>query len=62
VPPADGEMRTFYVVYTAYLALSPTDPALAIKGAQRTTGVHDRTLPRKRLLPIVELGAGADER
>ena len=28
--PADDEMRTFYVVYTAYLALSLTDPALAI--------------------------------
>jgi BetI-type transcriptional repressor, C-terminal len=28
--PADDERRTFYVVYTAYLALSLTDPALAI--------------------------------
>ena len=28
--PADEDMRTFYVVYTAYLALSLTDPALAI--------------------------------
>jgi AcrR family transcriptional regulator len=28
--PADDEMRTFYAVYTAYLALSLTDPALAI--------------------------------
>ena len=28
--PADHERRTFYVVYTAYLALSLTDPALAI--------------------------------
>jgi AcrR family transcriptional regulator len=28
--PADDEMRTLYVVYTAYLALSLTDPALAI--------------------------------
>jgi AcrR family transcriptional regulator len=28
--PADDEMRTFYVVYTAYMALSLTDPALAI--------------------------------
>jgi len=28
--PADDEMRTFYVIYTAYLALSLTDPALAI--------------------------------
>src|SRR5262249_42287535 len=28
--PADEEMRTFYVVYTAYLALSLTDPALAV--------------------------------
>ena len=29
--PADDETRTFYVVYTAYLALSLTDPALAIE-------------------------------
>jgi AcrR family transcriptional regulator len=28
--PADHDRRTFYVVYTAYLALSLTDPALAI--------------------------------
>ena len=28
--PADDERRTFTVVYTAYLALSLTDPALAI--------------------------------
>ena len=28
--PADEDRRTFYVVYTAYLALSLTDPALAI--------------------------------
>jgi AcrR family transcriptional regulator len=28
--PADDERRTFLVVYTAYLALSLTDPALAI--------------------------------
>ncbi len=28
--PADDERRAFYVVYTAYLALSLTDPALAI--------------------------------
>jgi AcrR family transcriptional regulator len=28
--PDDDERRTFYVVYTAYLALSLTDPALAI--------------------------------
>jgi len=28
--PADGERRVFNVVYTAYLALSLTDPALAI--------------------------------
>ncbi len=28
--PADGESRTFHVIYTAYLALSLTDPALAI--------------------------------
>jgi AcrR family transcriptional regulator len=29
--PADEERRTFTIVYTAYLALSLTDPALAIK-------------------------------
>jgi len=28
--PADDDRRTFYIVYTAYLALSLTDPALAI--------------------------------
>jgi len=28
--PADEDSRTFYVVYTAYLALSLTDPALSI--------------------------------
>jgi AcrR family transcriptional regulator len=28
--PADDEMRTFYVIYTAYLALSLTDPGLPI--------------------------------
>ena len=28
--PADDEMRTFYAIYTAYLALSLTDPALPI--------------------------------
>jgi AcrR family transcriptional regulator len=28
--PADDERRTFHVIYTAYLALSLTDPALAI--------------------------------
>ena len=28
--PADDDRRTFYVVYTAYLALSLTDPALSI--------------------------------
>ena len=28
--PADDDRRTFHVIYTAYLALSLTDPALAI--------------------------------
>jgi BetI-type transcriptional repressor, C-terminal len=28
--PADDERRTFHVIYTSYLALSLTDPALAI--------------------------------
>jgi len=41
--PADDDRRTFYVVYTAYLALSLTDPALAIaplvKNSDMVTGV-----------------------
>jgi AcrR family transcriptional regulator len=41
--PADDDRRTFYVVYTAYLALSLTDPALAIaplvKNSEAVTGV-----------------------
>jgi len=41
--PADDDRRTFYVVYTAYLALSLTDPALAIaplvKNSDTETGV-----------------------
>jgi AcrR family transcriptional regulator len=41
--PADEERRTFSVVYTAYLALSLTDPALAIaplaKNSDAVTGV-----------------------
>ena len=41
--PADDDRRTFYVVYTAYLALSLTDPALAIaplvKNSDTVTGV-----------------------
>jgi AcrR family transcriptional regulator len=36
--PADDEMRTFYVVYTAYLALSLTDPALAIAPLVKNSG------------------------
>lgn len=36
--PADEEMRTFYVVYTAYLALSLTDPALAIAPLVKNSG------------------------
>jgi AcrR family transcriptional regulator len=40
--PADGERRTFTVVYTAYLALSLTDPALAISPLVRnSTAVID---------------------
>ena len=35
--PADGERRTFTVVYTAYLALSLTDPALAISPLVRNS-------------------------
>ena len=35
--PADDEMRTFYVVYPAYLALSLTDPALAINPLVRNS-------------------------
>jgi hypothetical protein len=41
--PADDDRRTFYVVYTAYLALSLTDPALAIaplvKNSEAVPGV-----------------------
>ena len=36
--PADDEMRTLYVVYTAYLALSLTDPALAIAPLVKNSG------------------------
>ena len=36
--PADDERRTFYVVYTAYLALSLTDPALAIAPLVKNSG------------------------
>jgi AcrR family transcriptional regulator len=36
--PADDERRTFAVVYTAYLALSLTDPALAIAPLVRNSG------------------------
>ena len=35
--PADDERRTFSVVYTAYLALSLTDPALAISPLVRNS-------------------------
>ena len=35
--PADDERRTFTLVYTAYLALSLTDPALAIKPLVRNS-------------------------
>jgi AcrR family transcriptional regulator len=37
--PADDERRTFTVVYTAYLALSLTDPALAISPLVRNSSV-----------------------
>jgi AcrR family transcriptional regulator len=37
--PADDERRTFTLVYTAYLALSLTDPALAINPLVRNSGV-----------------------
>jgi AcrR family transcriptional regulator len=40
--PADDERRTFTIVYTAYLALSLTDPALAITPlARNSTAVTD---------------------
>jgi hypothetical protein len=35
--PADDERRTFTLVYTAYLALSLTDPALAINPLVRNS-------------------------
>jgi AcrR family transcriptional regulator len=37
--PADDERRTFTIVYTAYLALSLTDPALAIRPLGRNSSV-----------------------
>lgn len=37
--PADDESRTFTLVYTAYLALSLTDPALAISPLVRNSDV-----------------------
>jgi AcrR family transcriptional regulator len=36
--PADDERRTFYVLYTAYLALSLTDPALAVAPLVKNSG------------------------
>jgi hypothetical protein len=40
--PADGERRTFTILYTAYFALSLTDPALAIAPlAKNSTAVID---------------------
>ena len=36
--PADDERRTFTVLYTAYLALSLTDPALAIAPLVKNSG------------------------
>ena len=36
--PADEERRTFIIVYTAYLALSLTDPALAIAPLVKNSG------------------------
>ena len=37
--PADDERRTFTIIYTAYLALSLTDPALAIAPLVRNSSV-----------------------
>jgi AcrR family transcriptional regulator len=36
--PVDDERRTFTIIYTAYLALSLTDPALAIAPLVRNSG------------------------
>jgi len=36
--PADEERRTFHLIYTAYLALSLTDPALAIAPLVKNSG------------------------
>ena len=36
--PADDERRTFTIVYTAYLALSLTDPALALSPLVKNSG------------------------
>jgi hypothetical protein len=37
--PADEERRSFTIIYTAYLALSLTDPALAIAPLVKNSGV-----------------------
>jgi AcrR family transcriptional regulator len=37
--PADDQSRTFTLVYTAYLALSLTDPALAIRPLARNSSI-----------------------
>jgi AcrR family transcriptional regulator len=37
--PADDQRRTFTLVYTAYLALSLTDPALAIRPLARNSSI-----------------------
>ena len=52
--PADDERRTFTVIYTAYLALSLTDPALAIAPLVKNSGaVIDYHL--HRLFPAAAL-------
>ncbi len=48
--PADGERRTFTILYTAYLALSLTDPALAIAPlVKNSTAVIDVVAAQLRL-------------
>jgi AcrR family transcriptional regulator len=42
--PADDERRTFTLVYTAYFALSLTEPALAISPLVRNSGIVSRVI------------------
>ena len=60
--PADDERRTFTLVYTAYLALSLTDPALAIRPlARNSNAVSDVIAAQLRTAQAVgDMPAGLD--